>query len=215
MKKVTSPANLLLALLGFLFLVSFSVTVTLNFKPLYYMDMKLLDIPGQSGYSAEVIRENFDALIEYNNITYSGELRFTDMTMSESGRIHFEEVKAVFSVFEWLCIICGTLFFAGAVIQCRRHDFGFFKTTAIGSIAIPAVLGVFVLSDWETVFVEFHELVFDNDYWIFNPATDPVITILPDTYFMHCALMIVLIVVIGSVGCGLIYRRLIRKKDNK
>lgn len=212
-KKVTSPANLVLALIGFLFLVSFAVTVTLNFKPLYYMDMKLLDIPEQSGYPAELIRENFDALIEYNNITYSGELCFKGMPMSESGRIHFEEVKVVFSIFEWMCIICGTLFLVGAVVQCRRHDYGFFKTTAVGSIAIPAVLGVFVLSDWETVFVEFHELVFNNDYWIFNPVTDPVITILPDTYFMHCALMIVLIVVFGSAASWLVYRKLTRKKD--
>ena len=211
-KKVTSPANLLLALVGFLFLVSLAVTVTLNFKPLYYMDMKFLDIPGQSGYSAELIRENFDTLIEYNNITYRGELHFTDMPMSESGRIHFEEVKAVFSVFEWMCIVSGTLFLAGAVVQCRRHDFGFFKATAVGSIAIPVVLGVFVLSDWENVFVQFHELVFNNDYWIFNPVTDPVITILPDTYFMHCALMIVLLVVLFSAASWLIYRKMTQKK---
>ncbi len=204
--------NLLLAVIGFLFLVSFSVTVTLNFKPLYYMDMTLLDIPGQSGYPAEIIRENFDTLIEYNNITYQGELAFKEMAMSESGKIHFEEVKQVFAVFEWTLIICGVLFLAGAVMQCRKRDYQFLKTTAVGSIVIPAVLGVFVLSDWETAFVEFHELVFDNDYWIFNPVTDPVITILPDTYFMHCALMIVSLVLLGSLASYLLYRFLMRKK---
>ncbi len=206
-KKTTSLVNMLLAVIGFLFLVSFAVTVTLNFKPLYYMDMALLDIPGQSGYPAEMIRENFDILIAYNNITYQGELAFQGMPMSSHGRIHFEEVKAVFSAFEWTCIICGTLFFAGAVIQWKRQDYGFLKTTAVGSIAIPAVLAVFVISDWETAFVEFHELVFDNDYWLFDPATDPVITILPDTYFMHCALMIAALIVLGSIASYLIYRK--------
>ena len=29
---------------------------------------------------------------------------------------------------------------------------------------------------------------FDNDYWLFNSKTDPVIKILPDEFFMHCGI---------------------------
>ena len=61
--------------------------------------MKLLHISDISGYSNDVIRKNFDALIRYNNIWHTGILNFPDFSMSESGRIHFEEVKKVFSVF--------------------------------------------------------------------------------------------------------------------
>ncbi|MHB8131340.1 MAG: lipoprotein intramolecular transacylase Lit, partial [Mobilitalea sp.] len=38
-----------------------------------------------------------------------------------------------------------------------------------------------------------------NDYWLFDPSTDPVITILPDTFFLHCALLIILIVLVFSI----------------
>ena len=92
-------AAVLGGLILFLCLVCVSVTVTLNFRPLYYLDMKLLHISDSSGYSNDVIRKNFDVLIRYNNIWHTGILNFPDFPMSESGRIHFEEVKKVFSVF--------------------------------------------------------------------------------------------------------------------
>ena len=98
-------AAVLGGLILFLCLVCVSVTVTLNFRPLYYLDMKLLHISDSSGYSNDVIRKNFDALIRYNNIWHTGILNFPDFPMSESGRIHFEEVKKVFSVFEYGALI--------------------------------------------------------------------------------------------------------------
>ena len=86
-------AAVLGGLILFLCLVCVSVTVTLNFRPLYYLDMKLLHISDSSGYSNDVIRKNFDALIRYNNIWHTGILNFPDFPMSESGRIHFEELQ--------------------------------------------------------------------------------------------------------------------------
>ena len=79
---------------------------------------------------------------------------------------------------------------------------------------LPAALGVLIALNWETVFVLFHKIVFNNNYWIFNAATDPVITILPDTFFMHCALMILALVVLGSIICLLAYRHAKHKKTH-
>lgn len=50
-------AAVLGGLILFLCLVCVSVTVTLNFRPLYYLDMKLLHISDSSGYSNDVIRK--------------------------------------------------------------------------------------------------------------------------------------------------------------
>lgn len=47
-------------LLGIIFMIaaiSLSVTLTLNFKPLFYHDIKALDIPAQSGFSEEKSRQ--------------------------------------------------------------------------------------------------------------------------------------------------------------
>lgn len=50
-----------------------------------------------------------------------------------------------------------------------------------------------------------HELREDNWHWVtitgFDEATDPVIMILPDAFFFHCAVMIILLILIGSLLC--------------
>lgn len=210
-RTAITPVSFLLGVIGFFFLVSASVTLTLNFRPLYYLDMKLLDIPGNSGYSEELIRENYDRLILYNNITGRGELEFDRMPMSKQAEIHFKEVKRVFEFFEYLAIGSGLLLGAGAAVLRKRGDFGWMKATAYCSFAIPAVLGILVVSDWETVFVEFHQLVFQNDYWLFDPDIDPIIRILPDAYFMHCAAMILLLMIAASLALLLLYRSKMKK----
>lgn len=53
-----------------IFLISFSVIFTLNFRPLYYADIKLLHISRESGLSEQQIRENYDRLIDYNSVFY-------------------------------------------------------------------------------------------------------------------------------------------------
>lgn len=55
--------------------------------------------------------------------------------------------------------------------------------------------------NWEAVFIMFHKIMFRNDYWLFDEALDPVITILPDTFFLQCAVMIILLILSGSLLC--------------
>ena len=53
-------------------------------------------------------------------------------------------------------------------------------------------------------FITFHQIVFRNNYWVFDYRSDPVINILPETFFMHCFIMIV-IIVITLAGLCLFY----------
>ena len=69
--------NILISLCLALFIISASVTITLNFRPLYYHDISSLKIEETSGFSKKVIRENYDALIDYNQFFYSGKLKLT------------------------------------------------------------------------------------------------------------------------------------------
>lgn len=212
--KKKNPAQtaiqLALALILVLFIISFAVVFTLNFRPLYYFDMGHLDISEISGYTDSDIRANYDVLIDYNNIFGPDSLDFPTLTMSESGRIHFEEVKVIFVAVEILCIATFILGLAGILWQHRKKDVRYLKYTSILTIAIPAVLGLIFSLNWEQSFVTFHHIFFNNDYWIFSPDTDPVITILPDTFFFHCAMMILGTVVLGSILCFVIYR--VRRK---
>ena len=215
MNKCPTPASILLAGLGglvlFLCLVCVSVTITLNFRPLYYLDMKLLHISDASGYAHDVIRKNYDVLIDYNNIWYTGSLNFPDFAMSESGRIHFEEVKKVFGVFEYGAFVLLPISIILIVLAKKKHIGSVFWAAGIFSIGIPAALGVLIAANWEWVFVTFHKMVFQNDYWLFDPYTDPIILVLPDEFFMHCAALILLFVVAGSIAFFATWKKESRK----
>ena len=197
-----------------LFLISAAVVFTLNFRPLYYFDVDHLNITAMSGLPREEILQNYNVLIDYNSIFGTKVLNFPTLAMSESGRIHFEEVKNVFGVFEITLIISGILSLAGIIYRHFKKNPGYLLLSGILTVAIPAALGVLIALNWETVFVLFHKIVFHNNYWIFDAATDPVITILPDTFFMHCALMILALVVLGSIICLLAYRHAKHKKTH-
>lgn len=207
MKKGNFVFHTILALVLTLTIISVSVVFTLAFRPLYYLDISALDISEQSGYSKEEIRENYDVLIDYNMSFGEDKLEFPTLAMSEPGRIHFEEVRDIFNIFKYMAMAGVVLSIGGIVFCIRRKEYRYLKLTSILAVALPAVLGLLVALNWDWAFVTFHHIAFDNDYWIFDPLTDPVITILPDTFFMHCALMILGCVVLGSVVCGLVYRK--------
>ena len=211
-KKGQTALQLLLALVLVFFIISFAVVFTLNFRPLYYFDMDRLNISESSGYSDSDIRQNYDALIDYNSIFGPDTLHFPTLPMSDSGRIHFEEVKVIFVAVQIICIITLVLSLCGILRQKKRRDVRYLKYASILAIAIPVVLGILIGLNWEQFFVTFHHIFFNNDYWIFSPATDPVITILPDTFFLHCALMILGLVILGSILCFGIYYRLHKHK---
>ena len=198
--------SILLSLILTLALISLAVVLTLACKPLYYLDIHALHIPETTGYTISEIKANYDAVIDYSLSFGNAPLKFPTFPMSEDGRIHFEEVKNIFNLFKYMSIF-GTLAAAAGILrQRRKQSYGYLKLTAILTVALPAVLGTTVALNWDWAFVTFHELAFNNDYWLFDPATDPVINILPDAYFLHCAVMILVLVILGSIICGLIYR---------
>ncbi len=190
--------DILSALVAFVFVVSVSVVAVLMFRPLYYFDVDLLNLAEKTGYSKELIIENYNRLIDYNTIGSCPNLEFDSFKMSEFGKIHFEEVRDIFLGIQYVAIISLVAFMGIMIYKIMKKDLRFLRIASIITITIPAVLGTLVALNWEWVFVKFHELAFDNDYWIFNPLEDEVINILPSEFFMHCAISIVALIFILS-----------------
>lgn len=212
MRKVT---NFLLPIISFLFIISISVVFTLNFRPLYYFDMEYLDIEVRSGMEEEDIKQNYDALIDYNFFLNDEELVFPTLTQSEEGRIHFEEVKHIFDFFQYMAVILFIILIPIFIFHAWNHDFVFLKYTGILTFTVPTFLGILIAIMWDKVFVLFHKIAFHNDYWIFDPKTDPVISILPDEFFMHCAILILLCVVLLGGLCFFTYWKIHGKERAK
>lgn len=207
--------NILMTISLVLLLISSAVVITLNFRQLYYYDITALDIPSYSGYSESEIRENYDALIDYNSIFYRDELDFPTLPMSKNGKIHFEEVKIIFVAVEIIFILSMITSALGLVLKIRKKQIKHLKYAAISSVLLPVIIGLFIAVSFDKFFVLFHKLFFNNDYWIFSAETDPIITMLPSDFFMHCAIMILAIILLGAVIYLLTYILLKRRFESK
>lgn len=199
MKWKKTVWDILLAIICFCFLVSFAVVGTLAFRPLYYLDIRALHISEFSGYSEEEIKANYNEVIDYELYPFHEELRLPDMPMSEEARIHFQEVKEIFCFFEKMLVCTLILGISGIIWQHRKRNYVYLKIAGVISVIVPAILGILMAFKWDWFFDTFHEVMFDNDYWLFNPVTDPIINILPDEFFLHCGCMIVGIIAAGAV----------------
>lgn len=197
--------DLLIGLVFTVLFLSLGLIFTINFRPLYYLDVKLLNIPETSGYSKEEIIENYDALIDYSSPFYKDSLSFPSLNASPSGIQHFEEVKDIFVAFYWLGVFSIITAVAIIIYKSRNRAYSYLLVSSITAIILPLIVGLLLAIDFDTSFLIFHKIFFNNDYWIFDPITDPVINILPSTFFLHCALLIIAFIIIGSLILYLVY----------
>ena len=108
---------------------------------------------------------------------------------NEQDRFHMGEVRNLFigglNIRLGACIsavIC-LLFLLLTKAQLRRIiPRSYFA--ALGVTAVLFVLiGLAALIDFNAVFVQFHHIFFDNDLWLFDPAEDYMIRMLPEGLF--------------------------------
>ena len=207
--------TILSAIVLTIFIISLSVVLVLNCRVLYYHDIKALGIEQLCGRSAEEIKQNYDALISYNSLFYRGALEFPTLSMSDEAAIHFADVKRIFDMVQIICIMSGIGTIAVVILNRKWRMWDYFRMAGILTLAVPTVLSTFMAMSWSKFFVVFHQILFRNDFWLFDPATDPIILMLPDRYFMHCALAILGCIVVGSLLCFFINRRVTRKNIHK
>ena len=205
-------SNIVVSLCLALAMIGASVIITLNIRDIYYNDIDKLNIESMSGLSREEIIENYDYLIDYNLSSNVGEFKLPTLTSSKPGKIHFEEVRDIFQNVKLLTIICGAIAIIGGILQIRKRDFKFLRNSSILIVILPVLLAIPIAINFNACFILFHKIMFSNDYWIFDPQLDPVINMLPEEFFMHMGITILIIMLIVSIILQLLYRLL--KKIN-
>lgn len=197
--------DILRAVVIALFIISFSVVFVLYFRPLYYLDINFLHLDAASGKDAATVRRNYDILCNYLFFWNRGELILPDFAMSEHGRIHFADCKRIFDVVQILCICTGLATLVGALK--KKHTSRCLGIAGVMTIALPVAVGLLAVFQWDAFFAAFHTILFRNNYWLFDPATDPVILVLPDQFFFQCAIVILIIILGGGIFCLVRSRR--------
>ncbi|MGY3777159.1 TIGR01906 family membrane protein [Isobaculum melis] len=186
MKKYT----FILGMIGlFFFIITFSIAIVIIAKPLYLFDIGHFQIEELTGMSKEVLTKNYDVLMSYLNFPWQNQLAMPDFPSSAQGLFHFAEVKNLFLLNHFILIVSGigSFFFIKGIYQ-TKSSWRLVRPFQI-AIVVPVVLLILISSMFEIVFVKFHEIFFNNDAWMFDAYTDPIINALPEGFFMHCFIL--------------------------
>ena len=172
-----------------LWLLSLAVLVAIYGAWLIYpLEVDWLKLTLQVTITKADLLKNFNVLMTYLTNPLSHTLAMPDFSSSASGLKHFGDVKHLFHLAQAVFILLAYpswLFWKNS-----RTDKSLFlhqKTFAFAAILPILIAVVGILIGFDQFFTLFHEMLCPGDSsWLFNPATDPIIWVLPEEYFMHC-----------------------------
>lgn len=204
-------SKLLTGLLGFfiaILIITVSIGLPIYVRPFYYMQIDALGIEEYSGFDRETIVEAFDDVMDY--LTLPGrEFGTGSLKYSENGKSHFVDCKGLFDLnaYALLISLVGTVTLIilnkKGVFELWR-PFGMNIAFCSGAYLLSAfaVIGGLVAIDFSKAFTIFHKIFFPGkDNWLFNWWEDEIIRILPQNFFMNCAILIFVSIVLLCLGC--------------
>ncbi len=190
----------------FVYILTSSFAFPILCKHFYYAQIDNLKLEQVSGLGREQIETAYSEVVDYC-IGARDDFAVGGLKYSDAGKDHFADCRKLFILD--LGLLAGSLLLLLAWflihkftrLRCadlRGHGAGFWG--ALIELIAFAVIGGLGAIDFDRTFVIFHSLFFPGkSNWIFNPAIDEVINILPETFFMRCAIVIVGLIIAQSV----------------
>ena len=183
--KLTFGASLL-------FLLSLAILVTIYLAwILYPFEISWLNLTNRVHLKADTIQYNLHILMDYLTNPFNQVLEMPDFPSSESGLHHFAVVKGLFHLAQGVAIVTLPIFYLFWKQVIQKGFLSLYRRGLLIMLSLPLVLGLVGVSiGFEQFFTLFHQILFvGDDTWLFDPAKDPVILILPEDFFLHCFIL--------------------------
>lgn len=191
-----SAVIMMFLLIGVLLLTSFQVAIYGDSQYRFYeREYKKYQVADSLNMTMDNIMDVTDQMMAYL-IGKKAELSvITDVDgetqdfFNEQDRFHMGEVKDLFLgglKIRNIMLVAALLILI--LLAARKADLikllprAYFVTLGITGV-ITVLLGGLFASDFDKYFRIFHEIFFDNDQWMFDPATDYMIRMLPEGFF--------------------------------
>ena len=175
-----------------LFLLSLSILLTIYLAWIFYpLEIQWLNLTDRVYLKPETIQYNFHILMNYLTNPFYQVLQMPDFRSSEAGLHHFAVVKNLFHLVQLLALLTLPIFYYFVKKIVKKGFLSIFRKSLLLLVFLPLLIGlVGVLIGFEQFFTLFHQVLFvGDDTWLFDPAKDPVILILPETFFLHAFLL--------------------------
>lgn len=177
-----------------IFILCGAITFTIWFTPLYYLSAYLEQVNQVIDLSWLEIFQDYHRIIAYLNFPWIEHLFLQHFPMSSKGIFHFYEVKRLFQILYILLLTSGLLSLSFLKKLKTNQAYFYLYRPMKGLMVLPFLLIPLFLLFFDQVFVLFHQVLFNNDAWLFDPKLDPVIEILPESFFLACFILVVVLV---------------------
>lgn len=187
----------LFALCLVLLILTVSIGLPIYIRPFYYAHIEPMGLSAYSGFTEEEIRGAYDAILDY--LTLPGrEFATGAFAHSPEGAAHFADCKVLFDLNRNVLLgsavvlaVLALLRKLGRIGPYRLGKCSAARWAAILALILPLVIGGLAALDFDRAFVIFHRVFFPGKRnWLFDWRTDPIILVLPQDFFMHCAILI-------------------------
>lgn len=203
--KQYKPLNIALTVLFIAALVvlilTFSIGLPIYCRFFYYIQIKTLGLEEKTGWDYATIKEAYDEVLDFCTLPGrpfgTGKLKWT-----EEEAAHFADCKALFSLNFWALLCSAIITAAITLLHCfkvitlckplkRRAYFLAAVIAAALFITVIAVVGIACAIDFDKAFETFHSVFFPGkDNWEFNQYTEEIINVMPEEFFINCAILI-------------------------
>lgn len=171
-------------------LVSMAIFLTLNFS-IIFVFFSHQEISGVT--HSEILRD-YGHLLLFLQVPGMHTINFQFIPISVSGKIHFSDVKQLILLNELILIITGCLTYYEISRQKKKHQLWRLMLPIKGLVVFIPTMMLILLINFNSWFIKFHELVFSNQDWIFNPTTDPIINVLTENFFGLCVIAFTILI---------------------
>lgn len=131
------------------------------------------------------VMHNYNQLMVYLIWPFKNKLKMDDFPTSPNAAEHFAECKQLFVLAVLVFIICLVLHFIFKK-QRKKALLDLNKSAALILLLLPIVFFPFAVTNFDSFFVIFHHILFNNNDWLFDPNTDPIINVLTEGFFASC-----------------------------
>lgn len=131
---------------------------------------------------AEVMH-NYNQLLAYLVLPWDRKLRMDNFHSSKDALSHFADVKILF-------MLVIVVFVIGILVKVfnrkKKRIYPISKAWSLILLLLPIMFVPFAMANFDSFFATFHSIFFHNNYWQFNPTTDPIINVLTSGFFAAC-----------------------------
>jgi integral membrane protein (TIGR01906 family) len=185
--------HVLIFLYRFLFSLSAAITVMIPFSwPLLRTSIALQHTDRLVSLSPDAIMHNYNQLMAYLFLPWVPHLEMSDFPTSPHAAIHFAQCRPLFWTAIGVFLACLAIRLTAAASH-RSQTLRPSRGETVALMLLFVVLAVIGVTNFDALFVGFHHLFFHNNYWLFDPATDPVINVLTEQFFAACAAVVALL----------------------